>query len=132
MLWKIHIVLALIFSFVISNIKVGGIDYAVWAAWFLVMLPVTTCLFAIFPQIMFKNSERILTVDSRGWSTQIGNKSGSRTWAQVESIEENAHSVIITGTNNNALIIPEFAFADSPTKQQFVADIKQWKEAYVG
>lgn len=131
-LWKIHVAVAVLLSFAVSVTKVNSVDYMAWAIWFLALLPVITVLFAAFPQIMFKNSERTLTVDSRGWFTQIGSKSGSKTWNEVESIRENAGSVVITGKNGNALIIPDFAFVASPTRQQFVADTQRWKEEYVG
>jgi len=95
------------------------------AAFFVLMI-----FFAALPQIMFKKSERTLTVDSHGWSSQIGNQFGSRSWDEVASIQEDGEYIVITGKNGNALVVPERAFVSSPTKTEFLNDIQQWKSTY--
>lgn len=127
-LWKVHVVAALVLSLLMPGLKAAG-HYAGWAVWFVALLPVVIALGALFPQVMFKRAERTLTVDARGWSTRVGRASGARTWAEVASIADEAGGVILTGTNGNALIIPERAFADASARQQFLADIRKWKSA---
>jgi hypothetical protein len=89
-------------------------------------LPAVTLFFALWPQVMFKSKERTLLVGADGWSTKIGNKSGSRRWAEIASVQETRDSVVITSTTGNALIVPACAFVDEAFKGQFVKDSQAW------
>lgn len=130
--WKFHVAIALVMSISMPVPRAGGFDYAGAAGWFVIALSVLVVTSALFSQILFKRVERILVVDARGWSTQIGRRSGARTWAEVAAITEEPGRVIIDGTNGNALIIPEAAFGGAAGRRQFLADIRQWKAAYAG
>ncbi len=129
-LWRTHVLIAAVVALALSAFERG--NFASWGLWYLVAQPAVTTLFALIPQVMFKPSERILTVSPRGWSTRIGKQSASRTWAEVASIGDENGKVLISGTNGNALIIPACAFADRQCREQFVKDIQQWKHAYAG
>jgi hypothetical protein len=96
------------------------------AAVFLVLL------MAAWPQVMFKNKERALEVGPVGWSTRIGSNIGSRSWAQVTSIEKAKNAVAIVSDTGNALIIPARAFSDASHMEAFVRDAQLWHRSFVG
>ena len=131
-LWRTHVLVATVAAFVLSESTFESINLASWGLWYLVAQLAVTALFASVPQVMFKASERVLAVSPQGWSTQIGKRSVSRTWAEVASIGDEDGRVLIAGTNGHALIIPARAFADSQYREQFVKDIQQWKDAFAG
>ena len=99
-------------------------------AWLLTagMVGFLVCLvaFPIYPQILFKSSTRTLTINEKGISTTIGTKSGEKTWKEVKSIEERNGSVVMTGRNNNAFIVPKRAFEDNEKKAIFLKNAQNW------
>jgi len=129
-LWKIHVFFALISSFFISTVNTGDVYFAVWSQWFIVVFILTIVLSVAFSQFMFKSSERVLTVDADGWTTQIGKKSGSKSWQEIESVKEEFGKILITGKNGNALIIPEKAFSDAESRRIFLENAQNWKNAH--
>lgn len=134
-LWKTHFELALLFTFLwysISFIKSAELNYWYFILIFVASLILIAFLFAIIPQLKFKNSERILAINASGLKTIIGKKSGTRTWDEIHSLKEDKGKIIITGHNGNAFIIPEYAFTDSSERQQFIDDARQWKKAFNG
>jgi hypothetical protein len=86
-------------------------------------------LLPLWPQLSFKRQERLLTIDAAGWSTRVGQVSGSRRWADVRSISDTAEGVIITGKNRNALIVPNRAFSDAAARLQFLSAAREWHSA---
>ncbi|WP_143109218.1 hypothetical protein [Dyella sp. OK004] len=96
---------------------------------FLLTALILITLMAAWPQVMFKSKERILDVGPEGWSTQIGRKSGSRSWGQVASIESAFGLIAIVSTSGNSILVPERAFSDRAAKEAFLQDAKRWHEA---
>jgi hypothetical protein len=78
-------------------------------------------------QAMFKSATRKLVVDVNGWSTVVGNKTGSRSWAEVESLSEEANHVVLTGKDWNALLIPKSAFDSDEHMRRFIESVREWK-----
>ncbi|MFL6601595.1 MAG: YcxB family protein [Steroidobacteraceae bacterium] len=85
--------------------------------------------FSLWPQIRFKPAERTLSVSPTGWSTQIGTLSAARPWSEVREITEDADTIIVVGTNQNALIVPSRAFADEERRLRFLTDVRVWHAA---
>jgi hypothetical protein len=88
-----------------------------------------TALTLAASQIAYKSDGRILRVDSSGWSTFIGRKTGSRTWREIASVVGSPDFVFLTNRNGNFLAIPARAFRDAEEQQSFVAQCKQWLAA---
>lgn len=114
-------------GFMLSGSHIGAIQAVPWLAYSLVVFPFVVVGFASIPQLAFKSQERTLEVGPNGWSTRIGNKSGSRTWAQVAAVDEQDGKIVIRGTNGNALIVPGRAFVSDAERQQFVRDVNVWR-----
>jgi hypothetical protein len=129
-LWWYHALLAVLIAIALSVAISERFNLASFGVWFLAAQLAVTTLFAALPQLMFKGSERTLVVNAQGWSTQIGNKSGSRTWSEVASVGEDDGKVVIAGTNGNALVIPAGAFQDSRSRKQFMDDVQRWRNAH--
>lgn len=96
---------------------------------FLLTALIFITLMAAWPQVMFKSQERVLDVGPEGWSTQIGGKSGSRSWGQVASIESAFGLIAIVSTSGNSILVPERAFSNQAAKETFLQDAKRWHEA---
>ena len=131
-LWRVHVLCAAIVAFLLADAIGGAISFRTYSLCFLVALPGVTLLLASVPQLLFKNKERTLLVGPDGWSTQIGHKSASRRWSDVAAVHEAQNSVVISGTNGNALIVPLRAFADQASMQQFIRDAQAWRNGSAG
>ena len=83
-------------------------------------------VFAAWPQLAFKPRERTLEVDSIGWSTRIGTKSGAKKWSEVESVRSEQGMVVITSRSGNALLVPTCAFSGPYEQRKFVQDTQAW------
>jgi hypothetical protein len=127
--WRLHILLAAAAAWIVTVTVDGSIDFRRYFLCFAIALPLVIIFMALWPQVMFKSKERVLHVGPGGWSTRIGTQSGSRSWAQVASIQDTSDAVVITGTTGNALIIPSRAFQSPSSKQQFVKDAQSWHSA---
>lgn len=125
-LWLIHVFAALGIGLVVSGAINGPLRVGPWLTWALVAFPVVVAGFAAFPQIVFKARERTLEVGSDGWSSKIGRLTGSRSWAEVASIDEEPEAVMIRGANGNALVVPSRAFESPEQRRQFVSDVRKW------
>lgn len=130
-LWPIHAASSIIVGFSLSGNSINPSDLIQWIAYSVAVFPIVVAVFASVPQIMFKSTERSLRIGPDGWSSIIGKKSGSRTWAEVAAVREEAGSVVISGTNGNALIIPPRAFSDETSRQQFLSDARLWHARHV-
>jgi hypothetical protein len=121
-LWIFHVFIAALLTFTISGSNgIGNI-----AVCFVVTFSISTFLMAAGAQVLFKRAERTLRVTPAGWHTQIGKRVGSRPWTKVSSVKEDAGNIIITGKNQNALIVPLRAFPNASFRQQFLEDIQDW------
>jgi hypothetical protein len=85
--------------------------------------------FPLWPQLRFKSAVRSLTIDAEGIKTVVGTVSGSRLWKDIRSIEESDGTIVITGNNKNAFVVPERAFADSSERLRFLEAARQWHSA---
>jgi hypothetical protein len=111
--------IALVVSAAPFSFRQFGTSYAL-------ALPLVVVGLALRTQVLFKNEERVLSVGPSGWSARIGRKSGTRSWAEVATVQEEQDAVVIVGTNGNGLIIPSRAFPDAASKQQFFIDARRW------
>jgi len=125
-LWLVHVFAALGIGLVVSGMTNGSLRTGSWLTCALVAFPLVVAGFAAFPQIMFKPQERTLEVSLEGWSSKIGRLTGSRSWSEVASIDEEAEVVMIRGTNGNALVVPSRAFESPEHRRQFVSDVRMW------
>lgn len=128
-LWIYHA----LFSIIFAPMYVVLFQKPLTAFWLLAagLVGFLVCIvtFPIYPQIKFKPSIRTLTIDEQGISTAIGTKSGRKSWKEVELIENRNDSVVITGKNKNAFIIPPRAFEDNETRELFIENANVWHKA---
>jgi hypothetical protein len=82
---------------------------------------------AIVSQLMFKKATRTLLVNKQGWSTVIGRKTGSRRWAEIGPVTEDADHVVLTSKSGNALLIPKNAFDSADHVRRFVDSVREWQ-----
>jgi hypothetical protein len=125
-LWRIQALIAaiiVIFTYVLLGDTVG-IEYLLPE--FITLLLIVTTLSAAWPQIKFKNNNRILKIGPEGWATHIGQLSGARSWVEVATVHEIDSAVSIVGVNGNALIIPRYALASTGEWERFLTDVKTW------
>jgi hypothetical protein len=80
----------------------------------------------LWPQIKFKPQVRTLEVNEAGYRTVIGRHHGHRAWSEIQRVQDEGESVVLTTRQGNAMLIPRRAFADGPDRGQFVADIMRW------
>ena len=110
-LWRFHVFMAAAVAATVTAVdRSATIDAGHALILFTIALMVCVTLLPLWPQLRFKSAVRTLTIDDRGFSTVIGLISASRTWAEVRSIEQSGDAVVITGINNNAMIVPSRAF----------------------
>ena len=126
-LWMMHIATAAIYGLVPLIFMPGLRDLGGWAVASLIAFAVVVVISASIPQLRFKSSERVLTVDESGWSTQIGAKSGARSWRATLPIYEQSGAVVIPSTRTIALVIPNRAFTSEAERRQFIQDVAAWQ-----
>jgi hypothetical protein len=92
-------------------------------------LALLTILTFAASQIFYKSDFRQLDVTSNGFSTTIGDQSGTRKWSEIASIIDAPEFVLITGRNGNFMSIPTHAFSNSAEKQAFFESCNTWYAA---
>jgi hypothetical protein len=125
-LWRVHALLAGFITFIVALSAKPPLQYSSVFVSFVVAVPIITSLFAVWPQLMFKDKERTLNIGPEGWSTQIGRFIGKRTWCGVASVAESSDTLVITSKNGNALVTPLRALPNPNTWQQFVGEVQAW------
>jgi hypothetical protein len=70
--------------------------------------------------IQFKPQTRTLTVDEQGIATEIGSKSGTRSWREIRSVADEDGAIVIVGKNKNAFIVPARAFESDAERVDFL------------
>ena len=100
-----------------------------WGSGWLFMFPVVVFLFASWPQVKFKRSERWLAVGPSGWYTRIGAMTGSKSWREVAGVAWGEGCVLLVSVGGNALIVPARAFTDDAQMKQFARDAASWHKA---
>jgi len=126
-LWRVHVLLGFTCAFVFTllrNQKSFDLPFflvaaAIYTLTFIILLP-------LWPQIRFKPTVRSLTINSQGVTASIGKISGSRAWTDVRSVDDRDGSVVITGKNKNAFIVPDRAFASDLRRREFYEAARQW------
>jgi PHD/YefM family antitoxin component YafN of YafNO toxin-antitoxin module len=126
-LWRFNMLFALTVAIICTDLhKHNSFDWGYFLVAFLVGLLTALILLPLWPQIRFKSSVRSLTINSQGLSTSIGKIAASRSWKDVKSIESRNGTVVITGTNKNAFIIPARAFASDNERVIFYEAALRW------
>ena len=126
-LWRTHLGLGV-------SAAAGASVVQGWARmdWLFIVVDVTVCtavlmvLLPLWPQLKFKSQVRTLEVDERGYRTVIGGRTGERTWSEIQSVQDDGETVILTTRQGNAILVPRRAFAGVVDRGQFVADIRRW------
>ena len=111
-LWRFHALISLAVPAAWATRHTGeSFDFARFAGAFALTFAACLLLFPLWPQLRFKPQRRILTIDSMGWTTQVGNLHGSRSWAAVRSVEDRPDAITLVSSNGHALIVPNRAFS---------------------
>jgi hypothetical protein len=119
-LWRFHVFIAAAIAATVTAIdRSATIDAGHVLIVFMIALLGCVALLPLWPQLRFKSAVRTLTIDDRGFSTDIGPISASRTWAEVRSIEQSGDAIVITGINNNAMTVPSRAFVSAMERLTF-------------
>jgi hypothetical protein len=126
--WLRQLLIALAISVygAFSNHLSISVSLLLLAAAFLIV----TMVFAAWPQVAFKPQERVLSVNSAGWSTQIEKKSGAKSWSEIESLRADHDVVVITSRDGNALLVPPTAFTGPDEQGKFVRDAQAWHNGH--
>lgn len=129
-LWRVHVLMAGFVTFSVALSAKPPLQVSFIFLSFVLALPIVILLFAVWPQLMFKNKERTLNIGPEGWSTQIGRLTGKCTWGEVASVAEENEALVITGKNGNALIVPLRALQNPDSWGQFVGEVQAWYRSY--
>jgi hypothetical protein len=127
--WKLHLAWALAMTWLLSTMLLSIASPGAVLLSFLMSMALVVGVMACVPQVLFKRRERLLKVDARGWYSEIGNASGSRSWTEVASIQGRGGTVAIVGINGNAMIVPRRAFDDAAHQEQFLNHALAWHAA---
>jgi hypothetical protein len=126
-LWRFHVLFGLTFGIIITGFhEHGGFGWGYFLTAAAVGFLTCVALLPLWPQIRFKRAMRSLTINPAGIDTTVGTISGSKLWRDVRSIEQIGGSIIITGNNKNAFIIPARAFGNDRKRQEFYETARQW------
>jgi hypothetical protein len=125
--WRIHVLFGLTCGLIFTvsrNPKPFDPGFflvaaAVYTLGFVICLP-------LWPQIRFKRAVRSLTINVDGFTTSVGKISASRLWRDVSSVDETGGTVVITGKNKNAFIVPSRAFSSDLKRREFYEAARLW------
>ena len=129
-LWRTHLAAAAVLALLLPNAIDRPLSTGLYAVCLAVSMPIVTLVLAAVPQILFKSEERTLQVGPGGWSTRIGRMHGNRAWADIASVKAGTDSVVITGKNGNALVIPSRVLPNPQSWQQFQRDAQAWHQEH--
>ena len=119
-LWRFHVSNAALIAAIAATVdKSAIIDAGHVLMVFIIALLGCLASLPLWPQLRFKSTVRTLTIDVGGFRTQIGSHSADRTWNDVRSLAQSGDTLVITGTNNNAMIVPSRAFASAEERLRF-------------
>ena len=85
------------------------------------------CFLLALISIKGKTVERTLVTSDQGIATEIGRFSGKVRWAKVKQVTETDRHILIIGTSGNSFFIPNRAFEGEDGKNQFLAEVRQWR-----
>lgn len=126
-LWRFQVLVGLIVAIAVTLPYIGT---ATVASQFL-----STALVAIFtvmfisccwPQIKYKSQQRKLSIDQVGITTEIGKLREEIPWEKIKNVAQQADTLIITGKNGNAFIVPNRAFTSSVQRDEFLQAAQAW------
>ncbi len=126
-LWKYHV--AIICALFLSSLISGAVRSVDDIPFLIVPLLIGLAaigFMVLYPQLMFKPKERIMTLDRQGIRTMIGKESGEVDWREINSIESDNNCIFITRKNGNAFIVPGRAFASASDRSHFINSIREW------
>ena len=120
-LWRYHVLISLLSAIGVTALeKRGTFDAGHFFFVFVATMLGCVVLLPMWPQIRFKPSVRTLQIDENGFDTVIGRRSGARSWKDVRSVKDSDDgTIVITGLNNNAFIVPARAFASEEERLEF-------------
>lgn len=126
-LWRVHVLFGVTCGLVFT---VSRNPKSFDPGLFLVAAALYTFAFIIalplWPQIRFKRAVRSLTINPQGLNTSIGKVTASRLWREVQSVDERDGTVVITGKNKNAFIVPSRAFSSDLERREFYEAARLW------
>jgi hypothetical protein len=119
-LWKTHAVVFSIIALATSLAVYGHVPTDVRGCALVCAVGFVPLIgFVIWPVIMFKPQTRTLAVDERGIATTIGILNKTLPWHEIGDVQEHKGSVVITGRNQNAFIVPARAFGSTQAMLEF-------------
>jgi hypothetical protein len=125
-LWKAHLLIfcAVAWAFFAASSNHRIEDAACGAA---VAFGISAFLM-LWPMLMFKSSERTITLGEKGIETRIGDRQLSVSWADIEAVEDIDGVIALSRkSNGNAFLLPERAFGSNTERQQIIALINKWR-----
>ena|SRR5438552_15021511 len=126
-LWRFHALIALAIAAAWATRRTDEpFDFAHFVGAFGLTFAGCLLLLPLWPQLRFKPQRRVLTIDSTGWTSQVGNLHGSRPWGAVRAVEDRPDAITIVSSNGNALIVPNRAFSDDSAREVFLNDARRW------
>jgi hypothetical protein len=125
-LWRYHALLGVTSGLAVASVQSSGLGWSQLAIDVVVCTAFCTALLSLYPQLMFKPQVRWLELDETGCRTVINSRHAVRPWSEIRSVDDDGDTVILTGRQNSAMLIPRRAFAGGPDRAQFVADITRW------
>ena len=133
-LWRSWAGGGLVFAAV--TLAMRGRDHAIGPGDFVfiaICLPALAAFFVAYPQIAFKNEERVLVAGPSGIDSTIGAKSAHRDWSEIGTIEDAGYGIAIAvARTGNAFVVPNRAFADAALRAAFLRSVTQWHAQAVG
>jgi hypothetical protein len=94
---------------------------AAWAVGALLLMPLLVAA-------RTKTQERVLELTPEGITTRVGALSGTVPWRAVAFVHDVGRFVVIAGTNMNAFLIPNRAFADDQERTRFMSEARTFAE----
>ena len=128
-LWKLHAILFAGATLGIGTLLCAGHPGPL--PWIVGACAGMLCIasFVAWPLVAFKPQQRLLVVNADGLRTTIGNRTGSLTWGDVQTVERVGDSVHIIRHNLHAFIVPRVAFGADTELDAFVRDSSTWLAA---
>jgi hypothetical protein len=129
-LWVFHAALSLAIAGIVNSRVLPDSNLVVLLFMATALFALVFALSAAHSQLMFKAAERQVTLNEAGWSTRIGSRSGSGSWAEIESVDDRPDGLaLVPRRGGKALVVPSRALANPERWHRFAADVKEWHHA---
>jgi hypothetical protein len=129
-LWRYHVAISLLvaaFDALARRPAAVSWTHATWI--FTGALIFCLVFFPLWPQVRFKPAERTLTIGPSGIDTSIGRRSAVISWKKVRLLELRRDTIVITGENKNAFIVPARAFGSTQERVAFYEAARGFRSA---